>query len=201
MILAPSFSVYAEQGQPSVTECMENPTKCKDTNVPNENGESVKNESTTISSWDFLKMIFAFLFVIALLFVLLKFLNKRTHLLQSNKIVQNLGGANLGSNKSVQVVKVGDQVFVLGVGENVQLLSQLSGDEKETIMQKYEQSQSNQTEIQMALPHMIEKWKRRKQPINDNTNFQQLFKKEMNEMAVARKKALHELERDKQQHE
>ncbi|WP_110112820.1 flagellar biosynthetic protein FliO [Bacillus sp. CGMCC 1.16541] len=197
-IFAPSISVHAEQGQPSVTECMENPTKCEDTNVPSGDEKSTTSASTTISSWDFFKMIFAFVFVIGLLFILLKFLNKRNQLLQSNNMVQNLGGVNVGSNKSVQVVKVGNEVFVVGVGDNVQLLSKLSSEEKKEIIQKYAQVQTSQSDVSTIFPNIVEKWtKRNSHTDHTPTNFKHLLKEEMNEMAVRRQKVLHELERDK----
>ncbi|MFK4998000.1 hypothetical protein ACI2OX_13070 [Bacillus sp. N9] len=48
------------------------------------------------------KMIGSLLFVIALLYLLLKFVNKKSAAFQQNKIVQNMGGTSLGGNRSIK---------------------------------------------------------------------------------------------------
>ena len=66
-------------------------------------------------------MIGALIFVIAILYFLLKFVNKKNQSYQQNRIVQHLGGTSLGANRSVQIVKAGKQILILGVGEDVKL--------------------------------------------------------------------------------
>lgn len=90
------------------------------------------------SPWiSFLKMIGALLVVIALLFGLLKFVNKRARSFQESKALSLVSGVSLGGNRSVQMVKVGNKLLVVGVGEQVQLLHTIEDqDEIEAILKK-----------------------------------------------------------------
>lgn len=92
--------------------------------------EAADGEKVGITAGDVIKMIFALLFVICLLFLLLKFVGKKSRGFHRGQMIQNMGGAPLGGNRSLQVVRVGEKILVLGVGENVQLLD-LIDDEKE----------------------------------------------------------------------
>ncbi|WP_054706733.1 flagellar biosynthetic protein FliO [Bacillus sp. JCM 19041] len=90
------------------------------------------------SPWiSFLKMIAALLVVIALLVGLLKFVNKRARSFQESKALSLVSGVSLGGNRSVQMVKVGNKLLVVGVGEQVQLLHTIEDqDEIEAILKK-----------------------------------------------------------------
>lgn len=89
-----------------------------------------RTPSPSVSIFDFVKMIGALLFVIFLIYALVKFMNKRNRLLKPFQYVENIGGTSLGQNKSVQLIKVGNRVLVVGVGENIQPLKEID-DEKE----------------------------------------------------------------------
>ncbi|PSL51202.1 flagellar protein FliO/FliZ [Salsuginibacillus halophilus] len=78
----------------------------------------------------FLQMIGGLLVVVAILYGFLIIVRRRTQKFQANRTMQNLGGVALGGNKSVQVVKIGSRVYVVGVGENVQYLEEISDDEE-----------------------------------------------------------------------
>ena len=181
--------VYAESGSASVKECLEKTEKCSENESTDSKEKTELQGTPTLSAGDIMKMIFAFLLVIGLLFALLKFVNKKGRLLQKNKIVQNLGGTNVGSSKSVQVVKVGDQLLIIGVGENVQLLSEITG-----------QQQKNESEYKVVLPSFLEKLTSKKEEKSSHS-FQQLFQREMNEMKIKRQNVLKELERNKKNDE
>ena len=68
---------------------------------------AVKTNSVGLSFWDFLRMIFAMIFVVALLYFVLRFIGKKTKSYQKANFIENLGGTGLGGNRSVQLVKVG----------------------------------------------------------------------------------------------
>ena len=52
--------------------------------------------------------------------------------------MENLGGNALGANRSVQVIKVGNRLLIVGVGENIQLLKEIEdGQEYEQIISEY----------------------------------------------------------------
>ena len=192
--------VYAESGSASVKECLEKTEKCSESESTDSKEKTALQGTPTLSAGDIMKMIFAFLLVIGLLFALLKFVNKKGRLLQKNKIVQNLGGTNVGSSKSVQVVKVGNQLFIIGVGENVQLLSEITGQEKQQLLTQYEEQQKNESEYKVVLPSFLEKLTSKKEEKSSHS-FQQLFQREMNEMKIKRQNVLKELERNKKNDE
>ncbi|WP_169720884.1 flagellar biosynthetic protein FliO [Alteribacter aurantiacus] len=64
--------------------------------------------------------------VIALIYGLLKLFNKRNMAHQAHSAIKNAGGVNIGPNRSVQLIQVGERILIVGVGENVQLLKEIS---------------------------------------------------------------------------
>lgn len=101
-------------------------------------------ESTAVgvSAWEYVKIIFALIFVIALLYGVLRFLNSRNMKYQHSKMMQNLGGISLGAQKSVQIVKIGNALYLVGVGDNVNMLKEITDDnEKETLIALYNEKQ------------------------------------------------------------
>lgn len=103
----------------------------------------------SVSAFDFVKMIFALLFVIALIYGLVKLMNKRNRLLKPFQYVENIGGTSVGQNRSIQLIKVGNSVLVVGVGETIQLLKEIE-DEKEIedILSQHEEAMSSKIEWQ-----------------------------------------------------
>src|SRR5690606_15758640 len=107
----------AEQLNNSVKDCMEHPETCGENQVSTDQEEPTSRDESTnvgLNAWDFIKMIFATIFVIALLYFLLKFINKRSKQYKSTQLVENLGGTTLGTNRSVQLIKVGEHILVVG---------------------------------------------------------------------------------------
>lgn len=88
----------------------------------------------------FIKFIFSFVFVIVLLIALLRFLSKRTHMFKGNGPILPLGGYTLGNNRSVQMILIGQTIYVLGVGDSVTLLRSINqGEEYQHLLDGYEQ--------------------------------------------------------------
>lgn len=107
--------------------------------------KAVDSQSPSIFSL-FIKFIVSFVLVIGLLIVLLRFLSKRGRLMQTNGPVLPLGGHVLGSNRSLQVVLIGQTIYIIGVGETITLIRSISqGEEYQHLLESYE----NQAE---ALP-------------------------------------------------
>lgn len=104
-----------------------------------------ENAAASESVWSVLVKLFLALFVvIALMYVLLRLLGRKNYQMQSSNTMQNIGGIPLGQNKSVQIVRIGDRLLVVGVGENIALLDEIRDeDEIERILnQKDEQTSS-----------------------------------------------------------
>ncbi|WP_198154972.1 flagellar biosynthetic protein FliO [Salisediminibacterium beveridgei] len=77
-----------------------------------------------------LQLLLALGFVLFLIYMLLKFMNNRSRSFQGNRTIQTVGGTGVGQNRSVQIVRVGDRILVVGVGETVQLLQEITDPEE-----------------------------------------------------------------------
>lgn len=69
-------------------------------------------------------------FILFLIYALIKFLAMRQKSLQPNQAVQMMGGTSLGNNKSLQLVKVGEQIYLIGVGDQVTLIKEFSAEDE-----------------------------------------------------------------------
>lgn len=87
----------------------------------------------------FLQFIFSFAVVVVLLILLLRFLSRRNRFSQPNGPILPLGGQALGTNRSLQIVLIGQTIYILGVGETVTLIRTISqGEEYQHLLESYE---------------------------------------------------------------
>jgi flagellar protein FliO/FliZ len=88
---------------------------------------------------DYIKTLFALLFVLGLLFGLLKFVNRKNRLYDKTRLMKNMGGISLGQHKSIQLVVIGESYYVIGVGEDIRLLKEITDpDEIDKLVEFYE---------------------------------------------------------------
>lgn len=194
-------SAFANSANDSVEDYFKNKdqsdkqTEEKDTNQQQEKENSSK-EQVGITFVDVLKTIFALIFVVALLYFLLKWIQKKSRSYQSTKLLENLGGTQLGGNKSVQLVRVGQKILVVGVGDNIQLLSEIN-DEKEVeeMIQKYSErfEQPGQQDVFGKFMTKIKEWNNPKK--QEPTKFKHLFNQQLKEMSKRRKELYDDIEK------
>lgn len=161
-----------------------------------EEDTSVESGGISVSIWDYVKMIFALLFVIALLYGLLRFVNSRNKTFQTNQLIQNLGGVGISQGKSVQLLQVGNSLYLVGIGDDVSLLKEISDPEEiEKLTNMYEEKQ----EIGKAVPYILELFTRLKdkRQTNNPTNtkvpsFNETFQKRLQEIKKDRSDVLKE---------
>lgn len=83
-----------------------------------------------------LKFIFSFAAIIILLLLCLKFLKAKSKQMTSQGPMYTMGGHSLGGNRSLQLMMIGKTLYILGVGNDVQLLRMIEpGDEQDSILQ------------------------------------------------------------------
>lgn len=124
---------YTAAGEPSVYDTIQ---KGDQSSKPS--SSNVEDSRSSIFSL-FLKFIISFVFVIFLLFVLLRFLAKRNKQLPANGPIIPLGDYPLGNNRSLQILLIGQTIYVVGVGETVTLLRTISqGDEYQHLLENLE---------------------------------------------------------------
>lgn len=141
MFISTQANVEAEgssSGDPSVADVLGDQSKNDGNSQQTSKENAVPVTTTTDTVWIFVKMILALAFVIALIYILLRFVNSKTKAAGDGRAVQNIGGVGVASNRSVQLVKVGDRILVVGVGDTVTLLKEI--DEPKAVEQLAEES-------------------------------------------------------------
>lgn len=168
-------------------------------NVNNTDNEEKTNGSIT-TIWDGAKMVFALLFVIGLLYVLLKYINKKSRSYQQNRLIQNFGGTPLGGNRSLQIVKAGNRILILGVGEDINLLKEIEDEQEVEEFIKYYKDQLEQSlEPRDIITKLTKKLKNKQ--VDSQTKsapFQAILKKQLESLNTDRKKAMKKLEQKEQ---
>ena len=197
----------AEQLNNSVKECMDNPDKCKE-QESKETKESKDSEAAEgqpeqdesgkvgLTSWDFIKMILATGFTIGLLYALLKFINKKSKVYNRSQLVENLGGTALGANRSVQLIKVGKRILVVGVGENIQLLKEIDNSEEYSqIIKEHNDKLEQLIRPSDIVTKVMKRTQQTEESKQGSQNFSTLLGIQLAEMKKGRKKLFDELER------
>ncbi|HZG57878.1 flagellar biosynthetic protein FliO [Paenibacillus sp.] len=79
---------------------------------------------------NFIQVIVVLVIVIGLIVVLIRFLASRTKRWSGERALQVHAGVPLGQNKSLQVIEIGDAVYIVGVGEDITLLDKIDDPER-----------------------------------------------------------------------
>lgn len=145
--LAPSYS-YADEGK-SVADALK--SGGISSTVPN--GQQSGNNSSSVdtfsktSGWNFVfQVIFSLGLIVVLIYVLLRFLgNKQLGNLNQNGPFKVLSSLPLGNGKTLQIVMIADSLYILGIGNDVQLIRHIpNGEEADLILSEIEMSPANQ---------------------------------------------------------
>ncbi|WP_176222245.1 flagellar biosynthetic protein FliO [Tuberibacillus sp. Marseille-P3662] len=111
----------------------------------------LKQEPNTFVS--FFKLMGSLMIVLLLIYGIYRFLLKRKKGFQTSKQLDNLGGVALGANRSVQLVKIADEVLVVGVGEDITLLKAIDdADQLSQLLQSEAPTEGH--------GHSVQKWVR-----------------------------------------
>ncbi|UQD51716.1 flagellar biosynthesis protein FliZ [Bacillus methanolicus] len=182
---------FAEQVNNSVKDCIEHPDRCEENSVLNKHEKQSKagGDPVGLDMWDFFRMIFATLFVVVLLYFILKLINKKTMVYKRTQLIENIGGANLGGNRSIQMVKVGNRLLVVGVGENIQLLKEIDDpDEFRQIITEYNDKMEQLVQPSDFVTKVIQRTRKTFAAKEDHSQFKMLLKKQLDELKNERKK-------------
>lgn len=195
-----------EHHQESPETISEEQNEAEDTqNEAAEESEPFAEQNTI---WIFVQMIAALAFVVFLIYALLRFLNKRSQTYRSTQMLQNIGGVPLGANRSVQIVKVGDRLLVVGVGETIQLLKEIENPDEidQLLQQKQEQIEQFDQPINKIFGLLKNQVGTKKSPVpfenqssqSNSDAFKELLSKQLKDVSKSQQK-LHDAvrERDK----
>ncbi|RKD24205.1 hypothetical protein BEP19_07305 [Ammoniphilus oxalaticus] len=172
-------STAASAGQPnSVYDAIENQNG--EANPQMNEEQPLVSAEANVSFYPFLvKLIVSLIFIVLLIYLVLKFWADRMRGMQAKGPFLVLGGCALGANRSLQAVMIGKTIYLLGVGENVQLIRQISeGDEYELIMSSFESSQMQSGSLWDA-----NNWlKKRTNPSENNNHWEDQLQAQLNAM-------------------
>jgi flagellar protein FliO/FliZ len=131
------------------------------------------------------KLIFYTLLILVMIYGLIKFLAVRQKKLQPNQAVKLMGGTPLGNNKSLQLVKVGEKVYLIGVGDQVTLIKEFSeSDEINSIETDLENQSTLFTSplatISTSIVNFSKEKLSKRMESKPNSSFEHLFKQSLN---------------------
>lgn len=150
----------------------------------------VANSSST--AWMFIKVILALALVIALIYLLLRFVHARTKSFADGRTIQSIGGVNVAANRSVQLVKVGDRILVIGVGESVSLLKEINDTSE---VEKLLVENTREDVIDHSIVKFRNWFKRTRVPEQSDNNFKTMLEARLKQMTQERKEATAQLKK------
>jgi len=143
-----------------------------------------------------LQLFIALSIIIGLIYLTFKILNIKSNIIKRSKL-SNLGGISLGQNKSVQLIKIGNKIYVLGVGDDVVLIKIIDDEDEITLIEQSEEfnqkslnfggyfnfftdklfkKKNNQIEFEEFLTQKLNDIKDTKQKLMDNEHEMKFYK-------------------------
>ena len=163
--------------------------------------DDTESASSSIGVFDYIKVLFALGLVIGLLIFILKMLNRKNLAYQQNSLMKNLGGISVGTQKSVQLLQIGNRLYIVGVGEDISLIKEIEDSkEMEQILSFYENKQQEMTTVPF-LTEVLSKLKPTKNvQTEQSASFNELFNEKLKHIRKERTEELEgwrEKEKDK----
>jgi flagellar protein FliO/FliZ len=160
---------------------------------------AVQDEALSVTAFDFLKMFIALGFVLFLIYFLLKFVTKRNRIFQQGQSIVNLGGTSLGQNKSIQIIKVGKRVLVVGVGESISLLKEIDDQqESKELIAEFERKQELVVEpkdLMQKVSNLLNPSSKANRSNENDGTFSTFFKEQLEKLKYERTKQLEDVKR------
>ncbi|WP_134700386.1 flagellar biosynthetic protein FliO [Ammoniphilus sp. YIM 78166] len=126
-----------------------------------------------------IKVVFFLIIIGVLIYLLIRFLSNQSRQSLGGLPLRIVGGVALGQNRSLQVVQIGRKLYVVGVGQDVRMLTEIEDQvEIETWLTK-------ETET----PKMIDllmRWKKQK---SEEQSFQYIFEDQLSQLKENRSRA------------
>ena len=158
-------------------------------NVDSETDADTANSdsaSVGVGLWEYIKVLLSLVLVLGILIFVLRFLNKRNQNYQQNSIIRNLGGHSVGAQKSVQLLHIGNQIYIVGVGEDVQLLQVISDPrEIEQMIALYNEKYSH-TSTSPYVAELFAKFKTKRSSETQSEGFSDILDKRLSEIKQER---------------
>lgn len=186
--------MYQNQDSVNEKEVLENDSL----EHPSGSGVEDTQPSLTSASSDhplvlFATFIFYLVLVLALIYVLIRFLGARQRKMQNHSVFQNLGGLGLGTNKSLQLIKIGQSLYVIGVADQITLIKEIKNSDEMDFITKQMEEQEN-----MLSKRFLGTWPWNKKGNEEQqageASFQTMFQESIKQHQVKQKEAENKLE-------
>src|SRR5699024_11906226 len=90
------------------------------------------------------------------------------------RALQNLGGISVGHSKSVQIIQVGSKYYLIGVGDNVEMLNEIT--DENLIEELVNDLEKDNIRFDNFLSNLSKISKKRKESTNSSEkNFKKMF--------------------------
>ncbi|OIJ17846.1 hypothetical protein BKP45_20000 [Anaerobacillus alkalidiazotrophicus] len=136
----------------------------------------------------FFQLFLALAVIIFMIYALIKFIGKRTQSYQNHRTLQNIGGVPVGTNRSIQLIRVGERILVVGIGESIQLLKEIDNEtEVKKIIEDYEIKENPE---QLSSVFQLIQTKLKRENVNNNHSkiqFKSLLERQLNDVKNAQK--------------
>lgn len=190
------------QAEPAnVKDCIQDEDCMKTDETPANETDNKQDETADIGVGtgslfvNLVKMVFALLLVLGLIYGLVKFLNKRNKLFQQVKTLENMGGISVGPNKSIQLVRIGSKLYVVGVGDNVELLQEVTEEEvKSELLEK----DARDARSSSLLSPLFQQKNGRNDQTTSRNEFKRLFSTELEKLKRTRRSMIRQKQKDDQ---
>lgn len=144
-----------------------------------------------------LKLVGALGIVILLIYFLYKMVSKKTKAFHDDGSIHNVGGVSVGANRSVQLVKIGEEILVLGIGDNVELLKEINDP---SLIESLTRNKADAVPLSKNVKKLVDWTKERTGYSRGSSNessdgFKQQLGKALKETKQARTKAVEALKR------
>ncbi|MEK4510320.1 flagellar protein [Paenibacillus anaericanus] len=158
--------------------------------------------SYDINIWGNLVTVIVVLAIIVVLIILLvRFLGKRSRFMSQSRSIQTMGAIGLGPNKSLQVIQVGDSVYLVGVGENISLVDKISDpNEVAVIHQAFQEENAEYPALTSLVSGFISRFRKAPQEAEEleSSSFHEVFQSQLQRMP-SRTRQMEELLKDEEE--
>lgn len=121
------------------------------------------------------QVILILLVVIGLFYITIRILAKRNRMIGASRSLRSLGGIPLGTNKSIQIIEIGTSLYIIGVGENIQLLEKIDDPEEVAFLTEMLDQKLSPPQF-ASLTAWLQKWGKKEPTEEDVTStYQQVF--------------------------
>lgn len=203
MILINPIILTAETSDDSVTDFFNRDqtelNEEDELDQPNEE-ESINNQQLPIDDNSptlfglAIRIIAVLALIIGLIYILLKLFNRSSYFNKQSDVLVNLGGISLGTGKSVQMLKVGEKIYLVGVGDDISILTEITDESIKQQLLDRQQSSNLSAQSFLEQFNFKDKLKKSKSTEEQETDplekrdFAALFKGELESMQEKRAK-------------